>query len=336
MQSNPSLLLEEDPRLAVKISHMPGRWRIVDFLRDARNYARVDFYTDDSEVRSFVNDIGCVNVPLYRLMDGVAGLSGLRWRKTSEGAYKLLPSNTTNEFFNPAKLPLHRQRMNDAGLRYLDSVEKLNPKLKKRILSGEMIPMSDMPESMYQSALDIAQNVEFNTRETLPPNATIEAAADAARETFRVGIKKRNDGSDFDNFKFDVETGNGITVSYTVTGYPRYRDAMKKSGTDPLTTDPVTMEISRAEAMQALPGMRQPVALKLPDATAIDAMRVLSERFQVPYVAIERRYLPRRAAVDIPRMPLGDALKRLETIFPEIEWEARRSGFIDLRKSRRK
>ena len=89
-------------------------------------------------------------------------------------------------------------------------------------------------------------------------------------------------------------------------------------------------ELTRMEARD-LPVFQQKITLTGKQMTFPQVLQSLHQKYGISYVCDPQRYMPQRADIKIPSLPLGDALDYLTGVFHDTEWEWRKYNVLIVR-----
>jgi hypothetical protein len=315
--------LEKDPLLAKRLSLKKAKITVGELLKDLKKQTPLSLST----VLEQQYACGCEEIPLSALMDAIAALDELRWKKKETG-YELVQSfYTGTESDDPLNSLYNRE-----GMKMIHEFLKLPKETRDLLKSG--MSLSQLPEKMYPPMFNTV-NAQYNSERTKPGESIDAKPSDFSRERIRIYVEEVESDGNFNQYKVQY-SAPGMSAGYTVSDYAEKREThdreKAKNNDDPAFPlyEAISSEVPPSKARQQKE-LNRLVKIELRGVQFPEVLASLAEKYSVPFVCNVPLMMPQKATVRLAEMPLYRALDRLTRIYDETEWEWRRLGFIVVR-----
>ena len=298
--------------------------KFIDIFRRVNNETEIKLIAEDDydkiQCSCFVK-----NIEVYKVMDGLAGLFLTRWTKDGVDRYIM-----TDPFeFTIGWIPKNPEEIErcEVSLPFLNDYMRLPTELQKNLKDNDDIPSRDngipfskLPEPMQQCLYKMME-VENKYREKgnfVSPEEILNSRITVDNESERgnielficVNTKNRSGGSRYSNTKYLID--NGILRPSNEKTY-----ACKK------------WDIDRKE-YKKVKTLQQEITLNS-SYFVMDILNYLHQNFDISCVSEPQKNIPMRGRVEVSKMPLWQFLEKMPEIFPETEWEYRKSEILVVR-----
>lgn len=333
----PRTYLETDPRLAETLTlNVTGQTfaQICERIR-RKTGVRLTFSEGANEFRNQAVVIYGENVPARAVMDALAAIYLCRWERVSEKHFNLLDVDHLAASTPDQEL---RNAVAAAGLGIRDAIQALSPAERARLTSEQLVPFVSL--SPYVQATTRQFFEACNRRSAGATQATPIPIEALTNSQFAFSSEARQDHTAYHvriqipNVDENRSNMSG-TFYFDDRGERRQREIQRRaaravSGEVDELYVPRRYEISADEARRR-PELQKLVELSTQNATYNEAFARLCRQAGVPFVHLLNEQQPVRRDVNLPRMPLSEALDRLTADFTTSEWEYRRPGFLVVR-----
>jgi hypothetical protein len=268
--------------------------------------------------------LGGNDVSARAWMDAIAARVLARWEKTERSGYRFVVGDGELDFVYGAK-DASRAAQLQAWSDFARQMQHLPPEQQAQLLSGNPYPVSELPDGMRQSLLEMMEALARGQESRGIGNQ--EPARLPMQAT--VAIERRpNNG--FDVYK--VRPGNGASYGgvFSVNNYEEKKRERMASLDKDAVYQPVHNEI-KPEAAKKLPALKRVVSINIRNATFPDVLKRLYTTYGIAFVSDAPRSMPQKADVRFSALPLGDLLDHLTEIYPGTEWEWRKYGVLVVR-----
>ena len=294
---------------------------------------RVRLYTNDLELKNSLYSLHCRDLTLAGVMDGIAAKNLLRWKKDVNSDYELVSNVSQWEIYLP-KGP-YREDAFKTGLQFAADFKKLPPNLQADLLSANPVSVSRLPESARAS---LGAAFRSQGRERQSHDSDFVPPDDISQATVRLEIDPQQTGAFAFTSYFLTLHYPGHGMGWEFNDYPERKAEEARSvglGKSATVYAMKAFELTQEEAKK-LPILKQMVYLKASKITLPEALQSLCVSCGVPYTVGtgQKARLP-AADINLPPMPLGDALDRLTEIYEDNEWEYRKLGVVVMRRAKK-
>lgn len=319
---------DSDPQLRVKTSlrslEAPFPYLWDGFMRKAK----IVIQRDDS-AREFDNaslGVFCNDVTVHDVMDAMAASVLARWEAIPKG-YRFLVNNTELDNAYMPKSERFRE-LNRKGMEFMSQLRDLPEEARKRLESGQALPYNALTPSMQALGKEMLHAIMEEELQKLPPGTQL---AIESEDYSQASVKlSREPSKGFDSYYISLMKEGAGSAMWNVNNYERRKAEGAQVGT---TADkskvytPKKYEISRDDALEN-PLMKKNVSLQMRDALLPQVLKRLHEEYGVNFVCDAVRNFPRAATIQFKSVALGDALDRLTKLYPDTEWELRKSNIL--------
>ncbi|HZO89926.1 MAG TPA: hypothetical protein VFB38_16470 [Chthonomonadaceae bacterium] len=318
---------DSDPRLSVPMTiemRSCPHWQL--WARLARKTRlSIDREEAANELDSSTIAIAGKNVSARALMDAMAARVMARWERTEKGYRLLVSQRELDDVYLPQS---NRERERFAiGAAFIRDFNALPASEQARLLSGRSVPFTSLPAAMQQAVSRMLESLALEYREkgmsdTVPPSRLSDAM-------FRL---ERKPAPGFNRLFMTVRIPEIGSTGWRLNDYEAQKQARQQrvaGGPDPIYA-PVKFEVKPEDAKR-LPALKRVVTLQMWQATFPEALQRLHEKYGLAFVSDPKQYMSQQANINIPPMPLGEALDWLTEIFRDTEWEWRKYGFVVVR-----
>ncbi|MCX6378152.1 MAG: hypothetical protein NT023_01535 [Armatimonadetes bacterium] len=319
---------DNDPQLRIKTSlrsleaPFPALWE--GFTRKAR----VVIQREDA-AREFDNStlgVFCSDTSVHDLMDAVAASVLARWEAIPKGYRFLVSSSELDSAYLP-KSERFRD-LNRKGMDFMRQVKNLPGETRRRLESGESLPYGALSPAMQALGKDMLHTIMEEELQKLPQGTQL---AIESEDYSQASIKlSREPAKGFDSFYISLAKQGAGSAMWNVNNYEQRRAEGLQPGTASEKSKvyaPKKYEISRDDALES-PLMKRVVTLQLRSALLPQVLRKLHEEYGLNFVCDAVNTFPRPATVQFKSLSLGAALDRLTELYPNTEWELRKSNIL--------
>jgi hypothetical protein len=249
-------------------------------------------------------------------MDAVAAYYRARWEALPTAGYRLLTGeHEPDSVYTPKGV--HERARFAAGLEAIAALEKMTPAERAGI---EMDTVERMLTAMNRQLEDL-KGSPFPVHRLNEAEFRLERKDAPGFHRYMAGVRLRGEQST--NWRFN---------DYEQKKAERQRRDIERLRRGELLDTYVTArsEIGRQE-LEKRPELLKVVSLMTKQVSLPVAIRLLYEQTGVPFVSPPEQHLPKRMDVNLPEMPLYQALDRLMEQYKAADWEWRSMGFIVVR-----
>jgi hypothetical protein len=294
--------------------------------------------TENPEIQTLDMVIFSKNKPLHASMDAIACLWNGTWSLTPKKEY-LFDIDPLWE----GKIYNADQAQADFGEAFINAIDDLPASLKDKLYKpfapgdnpkNAGVSMDQLPNAMYQQLLGIANIDHDHAVANARPGTHSISPSNVPKNQFRAWVStdpKRG----FNTYTITMhspEFASSMTISDVKKREKENADA-KSAGKEQTVYRTQKNEVSAQDATH-VSELKQIVEIHLAGAYLPDVLKYLAETYGISLVGHNRSLLPQRCNVDIPKMPLHQALDRLTRLYKDTEWEWRKRGMLVVRKKK--
>ncbi len=319
---------DNDPQLKVKTSMrslealFPSLWD--GFTRKAKVIIQREESAREFDSASL--GVYCSEVSVHDLMDAMAASVLGRWEAIPKGYRFLVSSSELDHAYMP-KSDRFRD-LNRKGMEFMKQAQGLSEDTRKRLEAGEALPYDALNPAMQGLGKDMLHTIMEEELAKLPPGTRIGIESDDDSQATIQMTREPSKG--FDSYYLTLAKKGEGSATWNVNNY----EQRKAEGLQPGSTlnrskvyTPKKNEISREDAIDS-PLMKKPVSLQMRGALLPQVLRKLHEEYGLNFVCDALHTFPQPATVQFKSIPLGVALERLTELYPNTEWELRKSNIL--------
>lgn len=344
--------LREDPRLQ-KIVSVARRRQTGPLLSELSRVSKVRLTTDERDIQSGEIMLFAEKVPVWQIMDAMAGLGANRWvYQEKTGGYLLMGSRHEYDILLPKNE--HERERNAIGIELAALIEStFDNSVKSTLAQDGGIPLGELPTSAREMARRVLwaqvanrleqgqpqSNLPFRVDVPLPDNATIQ-------------FYLKEDKTGYRQYKMNINSSGVGGMGFNFSDYEvrvkeresamRERRTAQTRGSTPVASifiyDPEE-DVCTSKELENVEALRQKVRLEPARRTYQQAVRALAKQCNIPCATLcERTIEPNKShpvTFALKEMTLREALDALGERFTGAgEWEWRKSGTLIARQPR--